>query len=371
MRATVRSPGPWSIIAVTACVLLPLGPALAQDAAPTAGHDKGFFAQSADGAHKVVLGGRLQGRFTYAHDPEEISDSPEAGDMLFALKRGRVFLKGRAYGEDLTYKFQADFGKGDARLKDFYLDYALWKGSLHVRAGQYKRPFSRQQLTSSGRQTFVDRALTDEAFGAGRDLGLMLHNGSGEAAGLEWAAGVFNGHGENQVPDARFRPALVARLGYNHGGIKGYSEADLEGGPLRFALAASGKLDLDGATEADNGLRAEVDYIVKTGGLSSTGAFYAALPIDETASEGMGYHAQVGYMLGDGWQPALRYAAHMPEGDVGGRSEVSLGLSRYLRQHAFKWQTDLTYAASDMVDDAGQVITTSDVMLRTQVQLVF
>ena len=34
-------------------------------------------------------------------------------------------------------------------------------------------------------------------------------------------------------------PQLVARVGYNHGKIKGYSEGDLKGGALRFGLGAS------------------------------------------------------------------------------------------------------------------------------------
>lgn len=34
------------------------------------------------------------------------------------------------------------------------------------------------------------------------------------------------------------------RAGWNTGGIKGYREGDLEGGPLRFTLGASYKIDL-------------------------------------------------------------------------------------------------------------------------------
>ena len=84
---------------------------------------------------------------------------------------------------------------------------------LHLRVGQWKRPFSRQQLTSSGKQEFVDRSLTDKAFGAGRDVGMMVHNNFTRAKGLEWAAGVFNGNGANTVPSARFNPAIVAERG--------------------------------------------------------------------------------------------------------------------------------------------------------------
>ena len=37
---------------------------------------------------------------------------------------------------------------------------------------------------------------------------------------------------------SKFRPAVIGRVGINRGGIKGYQEADLEGGPLRFGVVA-------------------------------------------------------------------------------------------------------------------------------------
>ena len=337
---------------------------------PTAGYKKGIFIQSADGAHKMTLQGRVQPRFTYENSTDGLSDAPESGDMAFTVQRARVAMKGHTINKNITYKFQADFGKGKVSLKDFFLDYAFSKGSVHLRAGQWKRPFSRQQITSSGKQEFVDRALTDKAFGAGRDVGLMVHNNFTKAKGLEWAAGIFNGNGANVVPSARFNPAFVARVGYNNG-IKGYSEADLEGGGLRYGVGASGQANLDGTAEADNGLKTQVDAIIKVQGLSATAAFYMATPLDDTASEGMGYHAQVGYVLGAGWQPAVRFASHMPEGSDNDTSELGLAVSKYMNKHGFKWQTDISYEMSEAVDAAGASTTDTGLVLRSQLQLVF
>ena len=46
-----------------------------------------------------------------------------------------------------------------------------------------------------------------------------------------------------------FGPTLVARVDFNSPGIKGYSESDLEGGPLRYSFGASYKVDLANLAE--------------------------------------------------------------------------------------------------------------------------
>jgi hypothetical protein len=68
--------------------------------------------------------------------------------------------------------------------------------NVWLRAGQWKRPFSRQQIGSSGRLELTDRSITDKAFGAGRDIGLAVHNNYEKSPDLEWALGVFNGTGD-------------------------------------------------------------------------------------------------------------------------------------------------------------------------------
>ena len=50
---------------------------------------------------------------------------------------------------------QVDLGKGAVNLKDAYADLVV--GQVVVRLGQFKKPFSRQQLISSSRLALVDR----------------------------------------------------------------------------------------------------------------------------------------------------------------------------------------------------------------------
>src|SRR5690606_7437382 len=161
---------------------------------PTSGYSKGLFLQSSDGKFKMVFGATLQARFTRTSEDTDMTDA-EYG-VNFSLPRARLTLKGHAYTPDLTYKFQSDFGKGSVSLKDLFFDYRLhdW---VHVRVGQDKRPFSRQQVTSSTKQQFVDRAITDKAFGGGRDVGIQVHNEFTDVEGFGYGLGLYNGTGDS------------------------------------------------------------------------------------------------------------------------------------------------------------------------------
>jgi len=142
---------------------------------------------------------------------------------------------------------------------------------------------------------------------------------------VEWTAGFFNGTGDGattassttvdpmtgkattttalptNIP-AKFKPAFIARVGYNKGGIKGYSEADLEGGALRYGVAASLWLEADFDDDKKSNQKAEVDYVVKNAGLSTTGGIYVMTDQDgdsvtDAKKSLIGFHVQAGYMV--------------------------------------------------------------------------
>ncbi|MBK7077951.1 MAG: hypothetical protein IPH44_37370 [Myxococcales bacterium] len=230
------------------------------DAAPAApiatggntGYDKGFFIKSDDGKFSLKIKARVQPYLALTRSKTPAADWTGA----FEVRRARLILEGNLHGDDLRYKIQTDFGKGNPSLKDWYADARL-SGSTWVRAGQWKRPFSRQQITSSGKLELGDRAITDKGFGAGRDIGIALHNGYEDSPAIEWIVGVWNGTGDaasfavdltdpddpavsvSNVP-REFKPAFIGRVGLNSEGIKGYSEADLEG--RAAALGRRGQL---------------------------------------------------------------------------------------------------------------------------------
>jgi hypothetical protein len=113
----------------------------------------------------------------------------------FEIRQARLVLDGHLHGKNLKYRVQTDFGRGNPSLRDFLADAHLGAG-VWVRAGQWKRPFSRQFMASSGRLEIPERAITDRAFGTGRDIGVALHNGYEDSPAIEWIVGVWNGTGD-------------------------------------------------------------------------------------------------------------------------------------------------------------------------------
>jgi len=352
----------------------------------TAGYDKGFFI-SDGGVNKLSIQGRVQGRMEYTSVDK--GSAPRANRHAFLLPRARLTMKGTAYTTRLIYKFQSDFGKGQVALKDFYLDYRVGEGDVHVRLGQFKMPFGREFLNSSSKLEFVDRTIVNSYIGNSRDVGLEVHNNLSHSPKTEWAVGVFNGTGDkgvfqpavevdpttmettvvggkfSNVPE-KIRPAVALRIGHNSEGMKGYSEADLEGGDFRYGVAFASLNHFQyGAGAASS--RDGVDFVVKQDGMSATGGVYADLQgadFGNLSYAGVGAYAQAGYMLDDKKQVALRYASVTEEGG-NNQQEVSGAYSFYKFSHGLKWQSDVSYLHRD--DGAKR----QDIRVRSQVQLSF
>lgn len=365
------------ISSVFAPVLVAASAALMSPAHAESGYDGGFFIESKDGdqSYKLKLRGVLQTRLTW----EDFEAEDAVDKISFGIARARLLAEGHFLTKALTYKFQADFGQAKVALKDFYWNYAFSEG-VQLRAGQWKKPFSRQQITSSTRLALVDRASTDKAFGAGRDLGLLLHNDYEAVGGLEWAVGVFNGNGENAVAD-QWQPEALVRIGYSTAGFgkDRYVEGDLECADkpekcgARFAVGLSAYADGSTPDDGKKGqVVGELDLILKVSGFELTGAFFADLNLgseDEGGGlEKTGFYAQVSYFIaGPKLLPALRFVSVMPDDDaVATTRELTLGLGFLPWKHSLKWQTDATMVMSELAGAS-----TTDWLIRTQAQIAF
>ena len=340
---------------------------------PLAGYDGGFFIQSPDGNFKLKVGGRLQLRLTF----EKETDEPES--IAFSIPRARLRFRGHAFTPDLLFDVHVDFGKGGIpTLKDGWIEYRALKDKVHIRAGQTKVPWMRQQIASDTRLSLVDRAITDRAFGGGRDLGLMVHSNYEKSPEFEYAIGFFNGTSDkpvfedgeqSNIPD-RFRPALAARVGYNFGEVDGYDEVDLDKKGVRFGVAAGARTSFDVADEDDGLVDFGPDFIFKAYGLSVNGAvmarFVQAGPdyADQEFSR-FGLLFGAGMLVGDHLQPAVRYALVAPEaGDP--EHEILGGLAAFAFGHGVRGTLD---GGANIVEQEGDDVIGS--IVRTQLQLVF
>jgi hypothetical protein len=348
----------------------------AQSSLPMVGYDKGFFIRTEDSKFELKIGARVHAVYAY-NSIDKGQDVARDQQQNFSISTARLNLKGKAFIEGLGYTFEADFGKGFVKLLDFYADYAFIPQTLHLRAGLWKHPFSRPFITSSGKAEMVERNIASQYFGEGYDIGLALHNNYEKSPTFEWVVGLFNGYTADKpwftssfsatadqdgkviidtskgsftnVP-IQFSPALVARVGYNYNGIDGYSEADLEGGPLRFAVAANLMVNFDYDNANKSAIRSGIDFVLKAEGLSFSGAFYHTTAQKKQATNGpgtsftdqeskaAGLYAQAGYLISKHYQPVVRYSLIVQDGNKS-TQELSAGVSIYFVNHNFKWQT--------------------------------
>jgi len=167
---------------------------------------------STDGNFRLSPVGRIQVDFrAYEGGARNL---PAAGSIIgtdltnnFLVRRGRVGLSGTFY-KYFDFFVEADFGQGAAVLTDGYLDIHFWP-ELRLRAGQFKVPFSYEELFSDNHIDFVERSVADNLVPS-RDLGAMLH-GSLFGGIVSYAGGIFNGSGQN-VADTNDSKDLAARL---------------------------------------------------------------------------------------------------------------------------------------------------------------
>ncbi len=370
-----------------AVVTAPAAPAPKPDKpAVTARYDGGLVLASEDGQYAVKLGFKDQVRFV---STRSLDDGAEFESAL-SIPRARLGVDGHFFGEDNRFKLEAGLGDNGSFgfLKDFYLEKRVPGSGVFVRAGQWKRPFNRAELVSDFASEFNERSIQDQLAGGGRSQGIALHNGYEKSpAGIEWAVGVFNTFngggdrpslstactsdpvsgaidcstiGPTTVP-SDFGPTLVARIGFNSPDMKGYSEGDLEGGPLRYAVGASYKIDLANLAEGDEDSWAdntshgvELDTMIKAMGFSLN-AGVVMMKIKD-ADVHYGVFAQPGMMvIPKKAQVAARFAMvtltqATPTGAVD-RNEIEARAAFSYFFHGHSWK---------LASDAGFLVLTGD-----------
>jgi hypothetical protein len=365
-------------------------------------YDKALVFSDEAGQYAVKLQFRNQLRFESTRPLEE--DSQFASRFL--IPRARLQAEGYVLGKDNRYKME--LGLHDAGsfsfVKDLYVDRRIGS-SVWLRTGQWKRPFNRQELVSDFSSEFNERANTAVFVGGGRDIGIAIHNDYEKSPdGLEWAIGVFNGfNGGADRPSLRttctqnpmtgaitcvnptpanfpsdFGPTVVMRAGWNTGGIKGYSEGDLEGGPLRLAIGASYKIDLANFTDgtedsyADNlSHGAQVDAMIKVRGLGVLlGGYLMKL---KSADAQLGVLAQAGYfVVPKKAQVAARFA-YAPPSTSATREQLELraAFNWYWEGHRWKWANDIGLVKLSGEDPTTMATDDPDLQVRSMLQLSF
>ncbi len=146
----------------------------------------GFHLRTPDEKFILRIGGRFQedGRF-FTSDQRNTSS--------FLNRAARIYAQAW-FNKDWEVKIEGDFVGGEPELQDGYFAWNHFpEASLKV--GQFKQPFSMEQVQSLLFWKFTERPPIDRAT-TGRDLGVQL-SGKLFDERVEYAVGVFNGAGRS------------------------------------------------------------------------------------------------------------------------------------------------------------------------------
>ena len=317
---------------------------------------------------RLDISNRLQLRFT--------QEMAETGDDVgsFRIRRGKTKFEGWVYNKSLTYELQLNWPDTSNPLEDASINYDFTQGkkAFQLKAGQFKVPFGRQELTSSGSQQFVDRSLVSNRFARGRDIGVQLW-GAPLAGKLDWRVGVFNGNGRTVSRNDNDEYQYNARLTFQPFGDVKYSEGDFESSdrPL-FAIAGQYESnDRQGATTGNDADKEIVggDVAFKYKGLFAFAEYFAGTNDPETGGDvdDEGWNAQLGYfVIPQKFEIAGRYAVldRNADRDDDEQEERGVALGYFFNKHPHKLQLDyrqLENKATNVTDDE----------VRLQYQIVF
>lgn len=305
-----------------------------------------------DGSNKLHIGGRIQ-LDTYAGSIDE-------GEFPDGVRFRRVWTDFNGILlDDFDFRIQYDIsGDGITGFKDVYLGY-LGLDYVKFRLGQFKEPFSLEEITSSNYLTFMERSPVN-LFAPSRETGLMLYNDILDNR-MSWAVGLFknvNEMGDGEEDDLENGDwDVTARLTglpwYEDGGKRllhlGLAGAHREWSddPLRLRARGSfskgdrlidtGNIDADSIDQ----LGAELALVY---GPASLQAEYVFANVEESAggsSEYDGFYIEASYFLTGESRPYKNGA-----------------FSRVIPKHTFSvsdggwgaWQTAFRYSHADLTD---------------------
>jgi len=352
---------------------------------------------SRDGRFALAVRLAVQFRYQFDHDPR----ARPVEQQSLAVQRARLWLSGHTFGEHNKYFLQLGFAPRELDLHDGAIRnsplidaYAVFDylRELTVWVGQYRVPYSREQLIAEVEPLFVDRSLAHFEFSAGRDIGIDVRSTDFLGLGrLRYYAGAYLGEGRNAPPSSDFGLTYVARVDVLPFGLfSDYAASDLEretrfrasvGGAYAFMDNAQHELGGQGGEWADGGQvdyhNATADAILKYAGWYFESSFLWRRGVrrrsggrtedDGTlvplvpARGGLGYYVQTGYLIPKlPLEPVLRWgqvlAARRGTTSLEDENELGGGLNLYIDGQALKLQVDyFRYFAEDITAGRDQL----------------
>lgn len=355
-------------------------------ALPYYNYGKGLGLTSPDSIFQLNIRFRMQNRVTYMQ--EEGEESAIDGQ----IRRLRLRFDGYVGDPRFLYAIQLSFAPGDVGevregenlniIRDamlFYRPNRHW----NIGFGQTKLPGNRQRVNSSGGLQLTDRSINNARFTIDRDFGLQVHNLNEwlDKFSYNFKGAVSMGEGRNSTDEPDNGLAYTGKVElFPLGAFKKdgtYFEGDivreqkpklLFSGAYQYnnkARRTQGQLGNDLFEKRDmNSLL--IDAMFKYRGFAAMCAYMQRTannpvtfnPEDATDIEyvftGSGLDYQMSYIFPSNYEVIGRFSTQKVHRDIQAyapdQQQYSLGITKYIWEHAFKAQMEVTLDDLDYFD---------------------
>lgn len=343
---------------------------------------KGVGLTSPDSIFQLNIRFRLQNRVSY------IENDGENGSYDGQIRRLRLRFDGYVGNPKFLYAIQLSFAPGDVGeiregeniniIRDavvFYRPNKHWNISF----GQTKLPGNRQRINSSGGLQLTDRTINNAKFTIDRDFGFQVHNLNefNDKFSYNFKGALSTGEGRNVTGKADDGIAATGKIELFPFGAFSKDGTYFEGDIIREKKP---KLMLSGAFQQNNHARRTqgqlgndlfekrtmrsvlLDAMFKYNGWAAMSSYMSRTTTDNAvtynpndltefnyAFVGNGFDYQISYNTKKNYEFIARYSLQNVGNDIETLApkvkEYSLGVTKYIWEHAFKLQAEINYDA--------------------------
>lgn len=368
---------------------------------PYYNYGRGLGLTSPDSIFQFNIRFRMQNRISYIEDYQ--------GNTLYdgQIRRLRLRFDGYVGDPRFLYAIQLSFAPGDVGeivegenvniIRDAVLFYRPNK-NWTILFGQTKLPGNRQRVNSSGALQLTDRTINNARFNIDRDFGIQIHQMNEYADqfsyNFKWASSM--GEGRNFTKEPNNGLAHTAKVELFPLGAFSKDGTNFEGDVVReqtpkillsgvfhknnHAIRSGGQLG-NYLFESRTFQSVFVDFMAKYKGWSLVGA-YMSRTADNAVTRnplnpnefnfvfvGGGFDYQLSYLFENDYEVIGRYSIQKVNEQIKAfiphAKQWTIGLTKYIWEHAFKLQTEFSYDRLQFADQN----TRSSFYFRFQVEM--
>ena len=363
---------------------------------------KGIGITSPDSLFQLNIRFRMQNRVTY------LKEEDENGAYDGQVRRLRLRFDGYVGNPKFLYAIQLSFAPGDVGeikegeniniIRDAVIFYRPNK-NWNISFGQTKLPGNRQRVNSSGGLQLTDRTINNAKFTIDRDFGFQVHNMNEfkDKFSYNFKTAITGGEGRNQTGKGDDGIAVTGKIELLPFGAFAkdgtYFEGDIQREKKpKFMLSGAfqqnnhaqrtqGQLGDDlferrtmksvllDAMFKYNGWAAMMSYMSRTTNENAVTFNPDDITESNYAYVGNGFDYQLSYILRSNYEFIGRYSIQKTGKDIQALTpntkEYSFGVTKYIWEHSFKLQSELTFDTLDFNDGTSK----NNWYLRFQVEI--